>query len=69
MGGRLGPRKLRGRFGTLINADPRTMPREQPDVGTSAALDLRLHETLAYWDFPPGSDTPVPRGALGINRW
>jgi len=45
------------------------MPREQPDVGTSAALDLRLHETLAYWAFPPGSDTPAPRGALGINQW
>jgi len=47
----------------------RPMPREQPDVGTSAALDLRLHETLAYWAFPPGSDTPAPRGALGINQW
>lgn len=34
-------------------------PREQPDVWTSTALDLRLHHTLAYWAFPPGTDTPV----------
>lgn len=25
-------------------------PREQPDVWTSTALDLRLHQTLAYWE-------------------
>ena len=34
-------------------------PREQSDIWSSTALDLCLHQTLAYWNFPPGIDTPV----------
>lgn len=37
-------------------------PRDLPEAWTSTALDLRLHGTLAYWNFPPGSDMPVRPG-------
>lgn len=31
-------------------------PRQDSDVWSSTALDLRLHEKLARWVFPPGAD-------------
>jgi dCTP deaminase len=31
-------------------------PQQDPDVWTSTALDLRLHEGLAQWVFPPDSE-------------
>ena len=37
-------------------------PRDDSSVWTSTALDLRLHQTLAYWDFPPGTETLIRPG-------
>lgn len=31
-------------------------PQHDPDVWTSTALDLRLHEELSQWAFPPDTD-------------
>jgi dCTP deaminase len=33
-------------------------PRQDKDVWTSTAVDLRLHEKVARWAFPPGSSIP-----------
>src|SRR4051794_12074205 len=37
-------------------------PRDDIEVWTSTALDLRLHTQLAYWQFPPGAETPIRPG-------
>jgi len=34
-------------------------PQLDPEVWTSTALDLRLHQKLARWAFPPGTDVAL----------
>jgi dCTP deaminase len=42
-------------------------PQLDPDVWTSTALDLRLHEKLARWVFPPGEEVLLRPAAPDYN--
>jgi dCTP deaminase len=53
----------------LIRQAIRITPDPRPDKGvwTSTALDLRLHEKLARWVFPPGEEVLLRPAAPGYD--